>query len=43
VDNGRAVIEAVLKARPSAAKGAYVARAVLAATQSPGVTVDHNA
>ncbi len=39
-ENGRAVIEAILKARPAAAKGAYVRRAVISATQSPGVVLD---
>ena len=40
VDNGRAVIEAVVKARPATAKGAFVDHITLAATMLPGITVD---
>ena len=36
----RAVIEAVVKARPAAAKGRFVENITLAATMSPGLTVD---
>ena len=38
--NGRAVIEAVVKARPATAKGSFVEAITLAATMSPGVNVD---
>ncbi|MDE1170594.1 MAG: 50S ribosomal protein L1 [Verrucomicrobium sp.] len=38
--NGKAVIDAVAKARPSSAKGRYIQRATLATTFSPGITVD---
>jgi large subunit ribosomal protein L1 len=38
--NAKAVIEAVVKARPSTAKGKFVETAVLASTYSPGVRVD---
>jgi large subunit ribosomal protein L1 len=40
VDNGRAVIEAVIKSRPPTAKGRFVDNITLAATMLPGVTVD---
>src|SRR3982751_4483450 len=40
VENGTAVIEAVVKARPSGAKGRFVENIALAATMSPAVTVD---
>ena len=40
VQNGRAVIEAVVKARPATAKGSFVEAITLAATMSPGVSVD---
>ena len=40
VDNGRAVIEAVIKARPSTAKGRFVDNITLAATMLPGITVE---
>jgi large subunit ribosomal protein L1 len=43
LDNTRAVIDAVVKARPAAAKGSFIARAVMSSTQSPGVRVDHAA
>ncbi len=39
IENGEAVIDAVLKARPPAAKGGYVRRASLAATQTPSITI----
>jgi large subunit ribosomal protein L1 len=40
VDNGSAVIDAVVKARPSSAKGTFVENITLAATMTPGVRVD---
>lgn len=39
-DNGKAVIEAVVKARPPTAKGRFVDNVTLAATMLPGITVD---
>jgi large subunit ribosomal protein L1 len=38
--NGQAVIDAVVKARPATAKGSFVEAITLAATMSPGVSVD---
>lgn len=43
VENGRAVIDAVVKARPSAAKGRFVDNIALAATMTPGIKVDASA
>jgi large subunit ribosomal protein L1 len=40
VENGSAVIEAVVKARPSSAKGRFVDNIALAATMLPSVPVD---
>lgn len=40
VENGSAVIEAVVRARPATAKGSFVEAITLAATMSPGVSVD---
>ena len=40
VDNGRAVIQAVLAAKPSAAKGIYIKRATIASTMGVGLTLD---
>ena len=40
VENGSAVIDAVVKARPATAKGAFVENVTLAATMLPGVRVD---
>lgn len=40
VENGTAVIDAVVKARPPSAKGAFVENMTLAATMLPGVKVD---
>jgi large subunit ribosomal protein L1 len=39
-DNGGAVIEAIVKARPSSAKGTFVENVTLAATMTPGLRVD---
>lgn len=40
VENGKAVIEAVVRARPAAAKGRYLETVTISATMSPGVSVD---
>lgn len=40
IENGTAVIEAVVKARPASAKGRFVEGMTLAATMSPGLRVD---
>ena len=40
VENGTAVIEAVVKARPATAKGVFVENVTLSATMSPGLKVD---
>lgn len=39
-ENGSAVIDAIIKARPSSAKGRFVENISLAATMTPGLTVD---
>ena len=40
LDNGTAVIDAVLKSRPASAKGRFLENLTLAATMSPGLRVD---
>lgn len=40
LDNGSAVIDAIVKARPASAKGRFVENISLAATMTPGVTID---
>ena len=40
VENGKAVIEAVVRARPATAKGHYLEAMTLSATMSPGLHVD---
>jgi len=40
LDNGSAVIDAIIKARPASAKGRFVENISLAATMTPGVMVD---
>lgn len=40
VDNGAAVLDAVIKSRPASAKGRFVENITLAATMSPGLRVD---
>jgi large subunit ribosomal protein L1 len=42
LDNARALIDSVLRARPSAAKGRYVKSIALSSTMGPGVRVDLN-
>ena len=43
LENLAAVMEAVRKARPSAAKGVYIRRATLTTTMGPGIRLDANA
>ena len=40
LDNGKAVIDAVIKSRPATAKGSFVEAITLAATMLPGIVVD---
>jgi large subunit ribosomal protein L1 len=40
VENGSAIIDAVIKARPATAKGRYLEGMTLAATMSPGLPID---
>lgn len=40
LENGSAVIDAIVKARPATAKGTFVESITLAATMTPGVSVD---
>jgi len=40
LENARAVIEAILKAKPAGARGVYVQRCTLSATMSPPVALD---
>ena len=40
LENGSAVIDAVVKARPATAKGRFVDNLTISATMTPGVTVD---
>jgi large subunit ribosomal protein L1 len=40
LENARAVIEAVVKARPASAKGSYLTSCTISTTMSPGVRVD---
>jgi large subunit ribosomal protein L1 len=40
VENGNAVIEAVVRARPATAKGRFVDAMTLSATMSPGLKLD---
>src|SRR5712691_4564260 len=42
-DNARVLLEAIVKAKPSTAKGKYVKNVTLAATMSPGVLIDEAA
>jgi large subunit ribosomal protein L1 len=40
VENANSLIGAVLKAKPSVAKGKYVRSATLCSTMSPGISID---
>ncbi len=40
IENGKAVLEALIKARPATAKGSFVEAITLAATMLPGIKVD---
>lgn len=40
IENGSAVIDAVVRARPATAKGRYLEAMTLSATMSPGISVD---
>ena len=39
-ENGTAVLEAILRAKPSGVKGTWVRQATLSSTMSPGIPVD---
>jgi large subunit ribosomal protein L1 len=43
VDNIKAVMDAIMRAKPSSAKGTYVKRITISSTMSPGVRVDTTA
>jgi large subunit ribosomal protein L1 len=40
IENIRAFVDAVAKAKPAGAKGTYIQRVALSSTQGPGVKVD---
>lgn len=40
-DNAHALLSAVVKAKPSAAKGKYVKKVTLTSTMGPGIPIDH--
>jgi large subunit ribosomal protein L1 len=40
LENARALADAIIKAKPSGAKGTYVQKAALSSTMGPGVRVD---
>jgi large subunit ribosomal protein L1 len=40
VENARAFVEAIQRARPTGAKGAYVKKVAVSSTMGPGVKVD---
>ena len=42
VENARALIDSILRARPTAAKGQYVRSVTLSTTMSPGVRIERS-
>ena len=40
LDNARAVVGALLRAKPAAAKGTYIRSVAVAATMGPGIKID---
>jgi large subunit ribosomal protein L1 len=40
VGNARAVIDAIIRAKPATSKGAYLKKMAVSATMSPGVKID---
>lgn len=40
IDNAKAVIESVIKAKPSASKGKYIKRISISSTMGPGISID---
>ena len=40
VENAQTIIDAILKAKPSAAKGRFIENCVLSSTMSPGIPLD---
>ena len=43
VENAAAVIESIIKARPTAAKGTYMKACTISSTMGPGFRLDTNA
>jgi large subunit ribosomal protein L1 len=39
-DNAKAVLESILKAKPSSSKGKYLKNVTLSTTMGPGITLD---
>jgi large subunit ribosomal protein L1 len=40
-ENAQALLGAVVKAKPSAAKGKYIKKITLTSTMGPGISIDH--
>jgi large subunit ribosomal protein L1 len=40
IDNAHALVDSVVKAKPSAAKGKYIKSVTLSSTMGPGITID---
>jgi large subunit ribosomal protein L1 len=40
IENARALVESVIKAKPAASKGKYVKSATMSSTMGPGIAID---
>ena len=40
IDNAHALVDSVVKAKPSAAKGKFLRNVTLSSTMGPGITID---
>ena len=42
IENARVFYDAILRAKPQAAKGTYMKKVTITSTMGPGITIDHS-